>query len=131
LVVLLDRMGVLAQCYRVASVAFVGGSLVPVGGHNVVEPAQAGIPVLVGPHTQNAPDVVDRLVAAGGAVRVTSRDTLALVLDHLLAEPAAAAAMGQRGRASAQSGQGALEKHLKIITARLSTARFARDGLHT
>jgi len=129
LVVLLDRMGVLAQCYRVASVAFVGGSLVPIGGHNVVEPAQAGIPVLVGPHTQNAPDVVDRLVAAGGAVRVTSRDTLALALDHLLGEPAAAAAMGQRARATAQSGQGTLEKHLKIITARLSTARFARDGL--
>jgi 3-deoxy-D-manno-octulosonic-acid transferase len=130
LVVLLDRMGVLAQCYRVASVAFVGGSLVPVGGHNVVEPAQAGIPVLVGPHTQNAPDVVDRLVAAGGAVRVTSRDTLALALDHLLAEPAAATAMGQRGRAAAQSGQGALEKHMKIILARLSAARFARDGTH-
>lgn len=128
LVVLLDRMGVLAQCYRVASVAFVGGSLVPVGGHNVVEPAQAGIPVLVGPHTQNAPDVVDRLVAAGGALRVSSPDTLALALDHLLAEPAAATAMGQRARATAQSGQGALERHLKIIAARLSTARFARRG---
>jgi 3-deoxy-D-manno-octulosonic-acid transferase len=128
LVVLLDRMGVLAQCYRLAAVAFVGGSLVPIGGHNVVEPAQAGVPVLVGPHTQNAPDVVDRLITAGGALRVTSEDTLALALDHLLATPAAATAMGQRARAAAQSGQGALERHLKIVTARLSTARFARHG---
>jgi 3-deoxy-D-manno-octulosonic-acid transferase len=129
LVVLLDRMGVLAQCYRLASVAFVGGSLVPVGGHNVVEPAQAGVPVLVGPHTENARDVVERLVTAGGALRVTSADALALALDHLLAEPGAASVMGQRARALAQSGQGALERHLKIIAARLSAARFARRGL--
>jgi 3-deoxy-D-manno-octulosonic-acid transferase len=129
LVVVLDRMGLLAQCYRLAAVAFVGGSLVPVGGHNVVEPAQAGVPVLVGPHTGNAPDVVERLIAAGGALRVTSPDTLALALDHLLGEPGAASVMGQRARAIAQSGQGALERHLKIITARLSAARFARGGL--
>jgi 3-deoxy-D-manno-octulosonic-acid transferase len=129
LVVVLDRMGLLAQCYRLAAVAFVGGSLVPIGGHNVVEPAQAGVPVLVGPHTENATDVVDRLVAAGGALRVTSPDTFALALDHLLAEPGTASVMGQRGRAIAQSGQGALERHLKIIAARLSAARFARGGL--
>lgn len=128
LVIVLDRMGLLAQCYRLAAVAFVGGSLVPVGGHNVLEPAQAGVPVLVGPHTDNARDVVDRLVAAGGALRVRDDDTLALALDHLLAEPGAATVMGQRARAVAQSGQGALERHLKIITARLSTARFARRG---
>jgi 3-deoxy-D-manno-octulosonic-acid transferase len=127
-VVLLDRMGVLAQCYRLAAVAFVGGSLVPVGGHNVVEPARAGVAVLVGPHTHNAPDVVDRLIAAGGALRVTSPDTLALALDHLLGDPGAALAMGQRARATAQSGQGALERHMKIITARLSAVRFARHG---
>jgi len=129
LVVLLDRMGLLAQCYRLGAVAFVGGSLVPVGGHNVLEPARAGVPVLVGPHTENAGDVVERLIAAGGALRVTSPDTLALALDHLLAEPGAASTMGQRGRAIAQRGQGALERHLKIITARLSAARFARGGL--
>jgi 3-deoxy-D-manno-octulosonic-acid transferase len=129
LVVVLDRMGLLAQCYRVAAAAFVGGSLVPVGGHNVVEPAQAGVPVLVGPHTENAGDVVERLIAAGGAIRVTSPDTLALALDHLLAEPGAASVMGQRARAVAQRGQGALERHLQIIAARLSAARFARGGL--
>jgi 3-deoxy-D-manno-octulosonic-acid transferase len=129
LVVVLDRMGVLAQCYRLATAAFVGGSLVPKGGHNVLEPAQAGVPVLVGPHTDNARDAVDRLVAAGGAVRVGSADALALALDHLLAEPGAASVMGQRARGAAERGQGALERHLKIITARLSAARFARRSV--
>jgi len=128
LVVVLDRMGVLAQCYRLAAAAFVGGSLVPVGGHNVVEPAQAGVPVLVGAHTENAREIVDRLVTAGAAVRVSGEDTLALALDHLLAEPGTASVMGQRARAIAQAGQGALERHVKIITARLSAARFARRG---
>ena len=125
-VVLLDRMGLLAASYRLATVAFVGGSLVPVGGHNVIEPAQAGVPVVVGPHTDNAPDVVDRLVAAGGAVRVGSTDALALALDHLLGEPAVARGMGHRARATARTGQGALERHVKIITARLSAAHFAQ-----
>jgi 3-deoxy-D-manno-octulosonic-acid transferase len=65
---------------------------------------------------------------AGGGVRVTDAETLALALDHLLAEPGDATVMGQRARAVAQGGQGALERHLKIITARLSAARFARRG---
>jgi 3-deoxy-D-manno-octulosonic-acid transferase len=128
LVVVLDRMGVLAQCYRFASLAFVGGSLVPVGGHNVVEPARAGVPVLVGPYTHNAPEVVDRLLMAGGGLRVASADALALACDHLLAEPAVAADMGLRARAIAQDGQGPLERHLKIIAARMSAVRFARHG---
>jgi 3-deoxy-D-manno-octulosonic-acid transferase len=129
LVVVLDRMGLLAECYRLAAAAFVGGSLVPIGGHNVVEPAKAGVPILIGPHTENAREAVEQLIAAGGALRVTNADTLAMAFDHLLAEPGAAARMGQRARATVQSRQGALERHLKVITARLSTARFARRGL--
>jgi len=127
-VLLLDAVGPLAHCYAMGAVAFVGGSLVPVGGHNVLEPARAARPVIVGPHTANARDVVERLIDARGAVRVESVDALAWTLDHLLANPDEAAVMGRRAQAVAQTGQGAIERHMKIIAARLSSATFAREG---
>ena len=128
LVVLLDVVGPLAHCYGLGRIAFVGGSLVPVGGHNVLEPARLARPVIVGPHTANAREVVDRLLAGRGAIRVESTDALAWTLDHLLAHPDEATAMGQRAQALAQTGQGAVERHMKIIAARLVSASFARDG---
>jgi 3-deoxy-D-manno-octulosonic-acid transferase len=127
-VILLDVVGPLAHCYRVGVVAFVGGSLVPVGGHNVIEPARVARPVVVGPHTENARDVVERLLAVRGAVRVDSTEALAWTFDHLLAHPDEAAAMGRRAQALVQTGQGAVERHMKILAARLSSASFARDG---
>ncbi|MFN8543316.1 MAG: glycosyltransferase N-terminal domain-containing protein [Candidatus Binatia bacterium] len=128
-VVLLDAVGVLAHCYALGVAAFVGGSLVPVGGHNLLEPARAGRPVVVGPYTGNVEELAERLVAGGAAVRVTTAELLALALDHLLAEPQRAHEMGRRARALAQSGQGALDRHLKIIAARLVSASFTRDPL--
>jgi len=125
-VVLLDEMGPLAECYRVAVVAFVGGSLVEVGGHNVLEPAASGTPVVVGPHTANAAEATARLIEAGGALRVDSAEALALALEHVLAEPEVRRTMGERAQAAARAGQGALGRHLKILAARLSAARFAR-----
>ncbi len=127
-VVLLDVVGPLAHCYGLGRVAFVGGSLVPVGGHNVLEPARLARAIIVGPHTANARDVVERLVAARGAVRVDTTDALAWTLDHLLAHPDEATAMGQRAQAIVRTGQGAVDRHMKIIAARLESARFARDG---
>jgi 3-deoxy-D-manno-octulosonic-acid transferase len=125
-VVLLDAVGPLAHCYGLGTLAFVGGSLVPAGGHNVLEPARAGRPVLVGPHTANSRDVVERLIAGGGALCVSSGDSLAWAVAGLLDEPERAADMGRRARALVESGQGAVERHLKIIAARLTMARFAR-----
>jgi 3-deoxy-D-manno-octulosonic-acid transferase len=125
-VVLLDVVGPLAHCYELGVVAFVGGSLVPVGGHNVLEPARAGCPVLVGPHTANAGDVVERLVAGGGAMRVSSAESLAWAIAGLLDAPERLTDMARRARALVESGQGAVERHLKIIAARLTVARFAR-----
>ena len=127
-VILLDAVGPLAHCYGVGRVAFVGGSLVPVGGHNVLEPARLARPIVVGPHTGNARDVVERLLAVKGAVRVDSTDALAWILDHLLANPDEATAMGHRAQAIVRTGQGAVDRHMKIIAARLESARFARDG---
>ena len=125
-VVLLDVVGPLAQCYELGVLAFIGGSLVPVGGHNVIEAARAGCPVLVGPHTENAADVVERLVTGGGAFRVSSAENLAWAIAGLLDEPARLADMGRRARSLVEAGQGAVERHVKIIAARLSMTSFAR-----
>jgi 3-deoxy-D-manno-octulosonic-acid transferase len=128
LVILLDVVGPLAHCYGLGVVAFVGGSLVPKGGHNVLEPARLARPIIVGPHTENAREVVERLLAGKGAVRVDSTDGLAWTLDHLLAHPEEALAMGRRAQGLVQTGQGAVERHMKVIAARLVTASFMRDG---
>jgi len=125
-VVLLDVVGPLAHCYALADMAFVGGTLVPVGGHNLLEPARAGRPILFGPYTDNVADLAERLVVAGGAVRVAAPEALADALEPLLAEPARAADMGRRAQALAESGQGALGRHVKVVAARLSSAGFAR-----
>src|SRR5262249_15263567 len=125
-VILLDVVGPLAHCYALGVVAFVGGSLVPAGGHNVLEPARAARPVLVGPHTANAADVVERVVRGGGGLRITTTDNLAWAFAALLDEPERAADMGRRARSLVESGQGAVERHLKVIAARLTVTRFAR-----
>src|SRR6202034_406091 len=69
-VLLVDTMGELTALYAAADAAFVGGSLVPVGGHNLLEPAVLGVPVVTGPHTANAKDIARLLIEQGGAVEV-------------------------------------------------------------
>jgi 3-deoxy-D-manno-octulosonic-acid transferase len=76
-VVVLDTMGELRAAYAVAAVAFVGGTLVPVGGHNLLEPPAAGVPVLFGPHTENCADTADLLLNAGVGFRVADSAGLA------------------------------------------------------
>src|SRR5439155_758370 len=85
-VLLLDVVGPLAHCYALGWVAFVGGSLVPAGGHNVLEPARAARPILVGPHTEHSAALVARLAAAGGLVRVESPAALTAALGALLGD---------------------------------------------
>jgi len=127
-VVLLDAIGPLAHLYGLGVLAFVGGSLVPAGGHNVLEPARAGRGVVVGPHTENAGDAVPRLVAGGGAVQVPSTQALAPALARLLGDSERLTDMGRRARALVERGGGAVERHLKIIATRLSASRFALPG---
>jgi 3-deoxy-D-manno-octulosonic-acid transferase len=118
-VVLLDVMGPLAHCYALGVAAFVGGSLVPVGGHNVLEPARAGRPVLVGPHTATTEDAVSRILAAGGGRRVRTADDLVAAVLPLLDDWEAAREMGRRAREAIALGEGALARHLAVIEARL------------
>jgi 3-deoxy-D-manno-octulosonic-acid transferase len=94
-VVLLDSIGELASVYALASVAFVGGSLIPAGGHNPLEPAQFAIPVVMGIHYTNFRAIIDTLVHAE-ALKLASRETLVPILEHLLIDEEAANAQGVR-----------------------------------
>jgi 3-deoxy-D-manno-octulosonic-acid transferase len=101
-VLLVDTIGELAALYALADVAFVGGSLVPHGGHNIIEPAQYGVAIVVGNHTENFRDIV-RLFQSRDAVRIVGVAELPLVLMELLANPAERAALGQRAAETLRS----------------------------
>lgn len=93
-VVLLDTMGELTRAYAIADIAFVGGSLVPIGGHNPFEPAAAGVPVLFGPYMQQ--DGAEQLVREGAAIRVKNTEELIACLTDLLNHPERRRQMGQK-----------------------------------
>jgi 3-deoxy-D-manno-octulosonic-acid transferase len=96
-IVLLDTIGELASVYSLAAVAFVGGSLIPAGGHNPLEPAQFGVPIVMGPHYANFRAITDDL-RAHQALRIAAKETLAVTLINLLIDTASANAMGERAR---------------------------------
>jgi 3-deoxy-D-manno-octulosonic-acid transferase len=114
-VVVLDTIGELASLYAAADVVFVGGSLVPAGGHNVLEPAFRRRPVLFGPHTTNFREAAAGLLEAGAAVIVPDAPALGAQLQALLADPGRRAAMGARGREAAASRSGAARTTLDLI----------------
>jgi 3-deoxy-D-manno-octulosonic-acid transferase len=114
-VVVLDTVGELAQLYRLATVAFVGGSLVPTGGHNILEPAVFGRPIVFGPHMQNFQEIAAAFLEAGAAIQVNDESELEAVLDELLGDPARRAALGRAAQAIVESNQGARERTLAAI----------------
>ena len=107
-VLLIDSIGELASFYRLADIAFVGGSLVPRGGHSILEPAQYGVAILVGPHTENFRDIVE-LFRTQDAVRIVSPADLTGALTDLLANEAERLALGRRAQETLQSKRGATQ----------------------
>jgi 3-deoxy-D-manno-octulosonic-acid transferase len=105
-VLLLDTIGELAALYAIADIAFVGGSLVPRGGHNIIEPAQYGVATVVGNHTENFRDIV-KLFHERDAVRVVGPAELPLVLMELLVNDAERNGLGKRAAETMQSQAGA------------------------
>ena len=113
-VLLLDTIGELSSLYELADLAFIGGSLVPRGGHNVLEAAQFGKPILVGPHTENFRDIVDIFRKADALVVVTPQSLTATV-QRLLEDDAQRTALGQRAREVMQSQVGATERTVAAL----------------
>jgi 3-deoxy-D-manno-octulosonic-acid transferase len=114
-VLLLDTMGELTAFYAASDVAFVGGSLVPVGGHNLLEPAALGVPVITGPHTENGPEIARLLIEAGGALKVADGVALAAAAGRLLADPALRERMGESARSFVEAHRGSLARLLALI----------------
>lgn len=118
---LADTLGEMGLWYRVAPVSFVGGSLVPVGGHNPFEPAQLGSAILHGPHVRNFQDAYARLRAGGAAVEVADADALAAALVRTLS-PDVAAAMAEAGWRLCSDGAQVTDQVLEEVCARLDRA---------
>jgi len=114
-VLLLDSLGELVTFYAAADLAFVGGSLVPIGGHNLLEPAALALPILTGPHNFNSEDIAKLFVEVGGANVVTSARELAAEVVRLLRDRDARQEMGSAGRRAVDENRGALNRLLKLI----------------
>jgi 3-deoxy-D-manno-octulosonic-acid transferase len=122
-VVVLDTLGELVAFYKLCTVAFVGGSLAPVGGHNILEPVMFAKPLLFGPHMHHFPELADLLRNADGAIQVCDETGLYTQIAHLLANPTEAAAMGQRALRALGSNRGALQRTCEALVAVLDASR--------
>jgi 3-deoxy-D-manno-octulosonic-acid transferase len=114
-VVLLDTIGDLAAVYGIADAAFLGGSLIRKGGHNPLEPAQFGVPVVMGPSVENFRDVVTKMQEAGGIRIVQDQDELGAAVVELLTDRKQAGAMGEAGRRVVEEQRGATARSVKAI----------------
>jgi 3-deoxy-D-manno-octulosonic-acid transferase len=110
-----DTMGEVPLFYAASDVAFVGGTLVPVGGHNLLEPAALGLPVVAGPHLFNTQDIADMFVNIGALTRVTDAEQLAVAVTRLLQDKHTAQRLGNLGRDIVVSNRGALDRLLRLL----------------
>jgi 3-deoxy-D-manno-octulosonic-acid transferase len=115
-VVVLDTIGELAQVYQVATVVFVGGSLVDAGGHNILEPAVFGKPIVFGPHMHNFAEIARAFIENRGAIQVRADAELENVLVELLSDPVKRAGLGAAARALVEANRGARARTLAVIT---------------
>ena len=123
-VVILDTIGELAQLYQVATLVFVGGSLADAGGHNILEPAVFGKPIVFGPHMHNFAEISRTFLENRGAVQVRSAGELETVLVELLSEPVRRASLGAAARALVEANRGARQRSLAVITQLLPSDGF-------
>lgn len=114
-VFLCDTMGEVPMFYVASDVAFVAGSLVPIGGHNLLEPAVLGVPVVTGPHNFNAQDIADLFIDLGACRKVSGTDELVETVSELLSNPEEAARLGGAGQKVLEENRGALERLLVLL----------------
>ncbi len=114
-VVILDTLGELADCYRLATLAFIGGSLVPEGGHNPLEAARCKIPVLFGPHMDDFREIAGELLEIGGAKTVHDEQQIAWVISSLLASEKKQKSMGRAAGQTLENHSDVMERHLQLI----------------
>ena len=128
-VVVLDSLGELAQLYQVATAVFVGGSLVNQGGHNILEPAMYGKPIVFGPYMQNFQEIADAFITNGAAMQVQSDRELDEALLTLVTDPVRRARLGAAARALVEANRGAKNKTLAVIADLLPPASTRPGGV--
>jgi 3-deoxy-D-manno-octulosonic-acid transferase len=121
-VFLIDTLGELQMFYAAADIAFVAGSLVPIGGHSLLEPAVLGLPMLSGPHTHNSQDIADMFEHAGALRIVRSQEELGYRLIEWISDPQRARATGALGRDAVTANRGAVDRLIAMIEPLLRTA---------
>ena len=125
-VLLLDSIGELASLYRLADGALIGGSLVPSGGHNILEPAAFGKIPVFGPHMENFAEIASRFIAAGAAIQVESPEDAGVAWIELLRNPERMRKMGETARGLIEGSRGATDRALAEIAKHLPTASSER-----
>jgi 3-deoxy-D-manno-octulosonic-acid transferase len=130
-VYLIDTLGELNAFYGCADVAFVGGSLVPIGGHNLLEPASHGVPIITGPYNFNSEDVLELLEAEGAAEVVGDAERLGLRIASLLGDPAERARRGECGRRVVAANRGAVGRLLEFLQPLIFADHTGPDSTRT
>jgi 3-deoxy-D-manno-octulosonic-acid transferase len=123
--VVLDTIGELAQLYQVATAVFVGGSLVAAGGHNILEPALYGKPIVVGPYMENFAEITEAFLANAAAVQVRSPGEFEEAVLSLMSDPVRRARLGAAARALVETNRGAKDRTLAIFTELIPQDRLA------
>lgn len=118
-IILLDTMGELASIYAIADVAFVGGSLVPIGGHNLLEPAACGVPVIFGPHVDHFKTAADLLIQCGGGIKIKNEEELYLEVLDLLRDEDKRKRMGEAAFEAIKKQSGVSQKTAELILTQL------------
>ena len=127
--VVLDTIGELSEVYQIATVVFVGGSLVRAGGHNILEPAVFGKPIVFGPHMENFAEIAEEFLANDACVQVRSDRELAAVIVSLMGDPVRRARIGAAARALVEANRGARDKTLTVIAGLMPSQDRARSAV--
>jgi 3-deoxy-D-manno-octulosonic-acid transferase len=123
--VIVDTIGELENVYALADLVFVGGSLIPLGGHNMLEPAAQGLPVFYGPHTENFPHEAALLERAGASRRLDTPEEFGAALTELLADETARTRMAHAGLDAVRTQQGATARTVQALRERILPAQRA------
>jgi 3-deoxy-D-manno-octulosonic-acid transferase len=113
--VILDTIGELAQLYQIATAVFVGGSLVPAGGHNILEPAVHGRPIIFGPHMDNFAEIADAFLSRGAAIQVRNVHELEEAVVSLMGDPVRRTRLGAAARTLVDENRGSKDKTLNVL----------------
>jgi 3-deoxy-D-manno-octulosonic-acid transferase len=110
-----DTMGEVPLFYAASDIAFVGGTLVPVGGHNLLEPAALGRPILTGPYLFNTEDIAEMFSSVGASLLVHNSEELTAALQGLFADPEQARIIGAKALDVVRQNRGALDRFLRLL----------------